>query len=310
MRPTGHPMTQPTTRPTSRPTTQPATTTAPVTTAPATAPAANVGEFLTADQIQRLKWAEFLDANATIWPTDRTRRHTTDRTTLSGPIEEMLQVRYRGPVLREFFDRMANTPGITGFTARDDRNRWMRQPMTYQVQQIRKLSGSAFEDRIEIINDPVVFRQFDRVLPTVIDTCSSCHGGSEAPIWRLRTSRPRSDANRYTNFLILNRVRVGKQRLVDRSRPEESLLLQFGLPPAEATRVHPRPIPVMFPGGKNDVRYQTILNWIQTLKMPEPRTGVSLPGYPEPPLPVIGMTSTTSQPSSPEIGTSTQPGNP
>jgi hypothetical protein len=247
------------------------------------------GEFLTPAQIQRLKWAEFLDADAVVPPIKplRSRADAAGRTSPNSLTEEFLKVRYEGKVLDEFFDLMSGTPD---FTSREDRAYLFRLPPTRQVQLIRKNSVSRFQNRIEIVNDPVVFRQFDRALPLVTSGCGTvaCHGGPNAQVWRLRTARTRPELNRYTNFLILNRVRDGNQLLVNRAKPEESLLLQYGLPPVEAVRPHPEPIPVMFPAGRNDVRYRTILGWIQSLRVPESRTGVTLPGYPEPPPPQIG----------------------
>jgi hypothetical protein len=249
------------------------------------------GEFLTPAQIQKLRFAEFLDARATPRPVIMGGGRRTVPTGRPGPgslAEEFLQVRYDGKVVDEFLDVMA---GLPDYNSRDARTRFLKAPATIQLQQIRQFTANQFENRIEIINNPLAFRQFEHILPTVTTGCGTlaCHGGPNAQVWRLRTARPRPEVNLYTNFLILNRVHRGNDRLVNREKPEESLLLQFGLSPVQAYVTHPEPLPkVMFPGGATDPQYRSILAWIQNLRVPEPRTGISLPGYPEPPPPQFG----------------------
>lgn len=245
------------------------------------------GEFLTPGQIQKLKWAEFLDVNSPVAVANGRGRAPVGRARPGNRHEEFLQVRYDGKVLDEFFELMSGTPG---FSSREDRGLLLRLSPTEQVQLIRRLTGDRFQSRIEIINDPLVFRQFQRVMPLVTNGCGSlsCHGGSDAQVWRWRTTRTRADQNLYTNFLILNRVLRGSQRLVNREKPEDSFLIQFALPRVQSYHPHPESIPILFPKGRDDVRYQTVMSWIQTLQMPEPRTGIVLPGYPEPPPPQFG----------------------
>lgn len=244
----------------------------------------NDGEFLTPLQIQRLKWAEFLDP-----PLVRSRGLNLPGARDREPVPaEFLQVRFDRKVRTEFLDLMSGHPD---FDSRDDRTAFLELPPTRQVQLIRQHTGDRFQKRIRIVNDPLVFQRFEqRVLPIVTDGCGSmmCHGGPEAEGWRLRTSRSRTDLNLYTNWLILNRARRGNQRLVNRAKPLDSLVLQYGLPLNQSTYQHPDDIPVAFPQGRQDPRYRRILAWIEMLEVPEPRTDVSLPGYPPPPAPRFG----------------------
>ena len=238
-------------------------------------------EFLTPAQIQKLKFAEFLDLSG-----GRPRQGETTRARGSTS-EEFLQVRYQGRVLEDF---LADMSGQQDFETRDQRNLFLELPPTRQLQILRQKSGTKYQNRIEIVNDPLVFRQFDKVLPLVLAGCgtTACHGGDKAEGWRLRTGRPATRANLYSNYLVLIRAHKGNQMVVNRAKPEDSLLLHFALPSGEAEFKHPEDIPPLFPQGRNDSRYRTFLTWIQTLQVPEPRTGVALPGYPEPPLPQIG----------------------
>lgn len=270
------------------------------------------GELLTRRQIQKLKFAEFLDAeefrpllpNREGARAPRLLRGRRGRPTVPVPPrvppgeritgrlpatmqEEFLQVRFDGEVLNDFLDRMSGAPD---FSTREDRVAFLTLSPTRQVQLIRQYTGNAFQERIQIVNDPLVFRQFERVLPIVMSGCgtTACHGGPGAEGWRLRTARPRTDLNLYTNFLILNRVQRDHRPLVNRGKPEDSLLVQYGLPPQMAAYQHPQEISPAFPSGFDDLRYQTVLTWIESLSLPAPRTGVELPGYPEPPPPQIG----------------------
>lgn len=268
------------------------------------------GELLTPEQIQKLKFAEFLGRQERRSPLPRATRRARPgqpapppppgvaRRTSQGLREEFLQVRFEGDVLNLFLDRMS---GHTDFSAREDRTAFLSLSPTRQTQLIREHTGNAYQDRINIINDPLVFRQFERVLPMVLSGCatSACHGGPQAQGWRLRTARPRTDLNLYSNFIVLSHSGRGNQRLIDRAKPQDSLLLQYGLPLRQATFQHPQVIPVVYPRGFDDVRYQTILTWIESLTIPEPRTGVTLPGYPEPPPPQIGGTPAPAQTAAP-----------
>ncbi len=249
------------------------------------------GELLTPKQIQKLKFAEFLNADQ-VRPALPVNGRAGE-----GLREEFLKVRFDGDVLNEFLDQMSGDPD---FDSKEDRTRFLLLPPTRQVQLIREHTADKYQNRIEILNDPLVFRQFERVLPMVMSGCgtTACHGGADAEGWRLRTARPKTDLNLYTNYLILSRTSKGNQRVINRPKPDESLLLQYGLPPQQATFQHPEPIPVLYPKGREDARYRTMLAWIRNLTVPEPRNGVTLPGYPEPPPPRIGGTANPTKPES------------
>lgn len=254
---------------------------------------ASDGEYLTPAQIQKLRFAEFMR------PTDDVfrlldeeedligRRDDDDKRMRTGP-REFLQVRFESGVLHDFLDQMAGHPDFSG---REARIRFMKLTPTQQLQLIRHHTGDKYAKRIAIGSDPLVIREFRKVLPIALAGCgtSACHGGPEAKGFRLRVGRPDTDANLYTNFMILNRVTKGKDRLVNRTKPEDSLLLEFGLPTRYAEKIHPVEIPELYPRGPEDPRYQTVIQWVEKLMVPMPRTGVSLPGYPEPPPPGTGI---------------------
>jgi hypothetical protein len=100
-----------------------------------------------------------------------------------------------------------------------------------------------------------------------------------------------SDAATYTNFYILQKYTKtfqstdsavfgrGDLRVIDRQHPEQSLLLQYGLPGSQAEYPHPD-VPGYKPvfHGKADPRFQLIQNWIgKALQPVEPDYGIDFP---------------------------------
>ncbi|MEM9019183.1 MAG: hypothetical protein AAGC44_01360 [Planctomycetota bacterium] len=81
-----------------------------------------------------------------------------------------------------------------------------------------------------------------------------------------RTRDRTRDRVSYTNFYILTQIRVGGVPMIDRDRPEESLILQWGLPREDAKFPAPE-VPNWEPYFRNteDQRYQLVVEWIKTL---------------------------------------------
>jgi len=254
------------------------------------------GEYLTPSQIQKLRFAEFLRPTEAVFrlldpqageDDEEEEEDEDDDAREDGP-REFMQVRFSPGVLHDFLDEMAGHPDFSG---REARIRFMKLTPTQQLQLIRHHTGDKYARRIEIASDPLVFKEFRKVQPVVMAGCatSACHGGPEAKGFRLRIGRPDTEANLYTNFMILNRVAKNKDRVINRTKPEDSLILEFGLPLRYAEKTHPVQIPELYPRGYDDPRYQLVLKWIEMLTIPMPRSGVSLPGYPEPPPPGAGI---------------------
>ena len=76
----------------------------------------------------------------------------------------------------------------------------------------------------------------------LMNNCSTsrCHGGSNSGRLRLLQTGAATDRVRYTNLLILDRFRTKEGvPLLDWEQPEQSLLVQYGLPRSETTTPHP-----------------------------------------------------------------------
>lgn len=150
-----------------------------------------------------------------------------------------------------------------------------------------------FAPDIFVRTDPQFMVDFQRkVWPKIRQSCAAatCHGG-EKPRAGLKFYNPPASSARvdYTNFLILVSFIKGNERLVDRSNPESSLLLNFMLPPeqSKAQLAHPKKFtPVL--KGKETADYKEVLAWISALAYPpvpdyhvewKPASGIRLEGF-------------------------------
>lgn len=172
---------------------------------------------------------------------------------------------------------------------------------------------------VRVMRDPMALADFrQQVQPILLAGCatSGCHGGEGAG--DLALIAPAGDeASAYTNFYLLQTYRRGEvlaadegrifdrsaaQRLINRVRPEQSLVLEYGLPPNVAEIDHPR-VAGFRPAfrSRQDPRYQQVLAWIRSLPPPEPDYGIALapaePTAAEPePAPVEPITAPVTQP--------------
>lgn len=100
----------------------------------------------------------------------------------------------------------------------------------------------------------------------------------------LITVAPNSEEAAYTNFLMLHRANQNGVKLIDRDRPDQSLLLQWGLPRDEATYPAPEDVKNWRPyfTGKDDERYVEMLQWVGSLYRPSPQYPIEYsPAAPE-----------------------------
>jgi hypothetical protein len=112
------------------------------------------------------------------------------------------------------------------------------------VRLLFRLRARELYPTIEVIGEPTALRLFrERVHDTwLMNNCSTsrCHGGSNSGRLRLLRDGSATDRVRYTNLLILDRfsTRDGEP-LLDWENPDQSLLIQYGLPRSETTTPHP-----------------------------------------------------------------------
>jgi hypothetical protein len=238
------------------------------------------------DDVYVIRWKELHDNEGT-WQANR-----------------RLNVKFSNNVLDTFEE---NKEGTQVYIAGDD-NAWTEKEL-FDPRAFGRLSRSeklffimanisrdntTYSRDINILGDPAFMEHFrEDIWPLIDNSCAqaSCHGGANAP-GGLRFLRPiRGSTSEtgtriyYTNFMTLS-AHGGEDglQLVDRVDVENSLLLQFGLPPTQARFKHPmvsgNEINAMF-DGKTDSDYELIFDWIQNeLHYPEPfyEIGFTVPG--------------------------------
>jgi hypothetical protein len=165
-----------------------------------------------------------------------------------------------------------------------------------------RLQARNLYDQVQVIDQPRAMRLFrDNVHRSYIQNyCATtrCHGGEQAGRLPLYNRRPNTEETVYTNFLILDRYRFPDGTpLINYQEPPESALIQLGLPREVSHHPHP-----LAPGGvtgadqwkpflrgKDDLRYQQMLEWIGAMYRPRPQYPVQYsPPVPEPVIPAPG----------------------
>ncbi len=130
---------------------------------------------------------------------------------------------------------------------------------------------STLRNDIIVKSDPKFMEEFrSTVWPMVRQNCatSTCHGGKKPHGGLLLFVGPRgNDKVDYTNFILMTGYVHRGRRLLDRSNPEKSLLLQHGLHRDHAQFRHPKKISPAFP-NRRDRQYRAIEDWIRKLSYP------------------------------------------
>lgn len=141
-------------------------------------------------------------------------------------------------------------------------------------------------DQIRVNTEPHsmnLFRQ--RVHDTwLMNNCatSRCHGGPEAGRFFLHRKNYKDERVRYTNFLILERLKIDPEwQLINYDKPEDSLILQYALPRNESRKPHPH-----VPGWTAAINasskrlHQDAIDWIKSMMSPRPEYPVQFEPVP------------------------------
>jgi hypothetical protein len=156
---------------------------------------------------------------------------------------------------------------------------------------ILKATGLKYADRIDLRGNPEVFMTYRRrVLPVIIKGCvrAGCHGGQDAQVFCFPAGSQNSDEFVYTSFALLDQMQTPAGPMIDRTLPEESALIRYMLPAEEGEELHPpvehgRVTPML--RSTRDARYQTLVEWISSLRTPHPDYELEyvFPAWLEPP---------------------------
>lgn len=157
---------------------------------------------------------------------------------------------------------------------------------------------------VRVVGEPGSILAYKRdVQPTVLQGCAAvgCHSAGSGGTFQLYNP-PEGDAASISNFYILqtyakNIPGSGNVPLIDRAHPEQSMLLEYGLPTEVAQFRHPQAAnwrPAF--RSRSDPKYLMILAWVRDALSPvPPRYDVSyaLPGAA---APTTAPTTATSRP--------------
>ncbi len=130
-------------------------------------------------------------------------------------------------------------------------------------------------------DDPPAMLTFKRQIHRqyVLAQCGECHGNGGAEGLFLTLDRPTSNPTVYSNFYSLTRVENARGRMLDRQRPEDSLLIQYGLPADEAKAPHPDVEgwrPAFYGDYTRSQQYRALVEWIgEELFNPAPNYGIN-----------------------------------
>jgi len=202
--------------------------------APAKSPAA--GRLLTPEEINLVKQAEWQEG------------------------QQIKSIKFENDVRRRYVAREGINPA--------DFN---RLPPYQQAWAILQHGTDDMKKDVILVGDPPVMFQFKKVQQQVLIACGNCHN-PDKPAGNFALHVPGSnEAELYTNFIILQKYHYYKTKdrdyvMINRERPEDSVLVQFALPPDIADPPHPQA--ANYHGvvrTRNDVKYKTMVDWISAL---------------------------------------------
>jgi hypothetical protein len=122
------------------------------------------------------------------------------------------------------------------------------------------------------------------VEPYVLQNCATaaCHAGDKAGNFKLyRPGAGTPEQVLYTNFYILAMYTNKDGKMIDHDKPDQSLLLQYGMVKAAAVIPHPGKAEVRYFTDRNDPKFKAMSDWInKQLRFPRPNYGIvyELPG--------------------------------
>jgi len=181
-------------------------------------------------------------------------------------------------------DFLLEMSGHEDFREEATKRDFMKLTPAQKVHYIAKYTGPKFADRVDIRSDPEVFTEFRRnVLPFIIRGCATggCHNSmtKEAYGFRLFKDPKRSPATMYANFVVLSDYANESGMMINRNAPQNSLLANYLLEADQVSVENRHPGDVKYrPPFKNrkNPRYQRVLDWMASLKIPQEDYGVRL----------------------------------
>jgi hypothetical protein len=174
--------------------------------------------------------------------------------------EKGVRIRLQNDVKRRFLSRSDIPPA-----------QFNKMDAVDQAWEIKKKGSPELFNDVRLTNDPPSMQEYrTQVQRTVLASCATaaCHGGGAGSDRFSLHPKADHESEAYANFITLSNFRYTPKKgpeasMIDRNRPEDSLLIQFGLPPDVASMPHPdvqgwRPV---F-RTRNDPKLRAIVHWI------------------------------------------------
>ena len=170
---------------------------------------------------------------------------------------------------------------------RAEQARFRVLPGREQLAKLFELKARRYYPQVNVRGDPDEMRLFRTSIHQryILNYCGTnrCHGGEDFGGLSFVKASPNSEATAYTNFFILHAFETPRWYMIDRSTPEDSLLLQFGMDRRLARAQHPdvdgwRP---RFADTESN-EYRRIREWIGSLQRPTPNYGIVMTSAPSP----------------------------
>jgi hypothetical protein len=185
--------------------------------------------------------------------------------------DDRVVIKYRNEVIERFIRRMEGFAEFEQQKFSDTFRGWSDLRQTRYI--LRELDNpqAALARDILIETDPQFMVDFrSRIWPLIARQCASanCHGGNRVVgNLRLFSVAGRNERIDYTNFALLDGYVKRGARMIDRDRPEKSLLLQYTLPEDQAQHKHPTKLTPVFP-SRRSAAYRRVEEWINDLNGP------------------------------------------
>lgn len=181
-------------------------------------------------------------------------------------------------------DFLLEMEGHKDFLGEPSRREFRKLTPPQKLHYIAKYQGDAFIDRVKIESDPEVLLEFrKRILPTVLRGCatSGCHNMSydESARFGLYKDPKKLNEKIYANFVLLSELQYDGMSVINRTQPDNSLLLTYMLPAKEVKESmrHPGAVELKPIFQSRAVpNYKRIERWIASLRQPAPSYGVSM----------------------------------
>lgn len=181
-------------------------------------------------------------------------------------MESKPSVRVPSDTLDKLFKDYASKSGVP--KGRTEQRLFRGKKGYEQLQLIFDLQARDLYNEVVVLEDPEALIEYRRnINPNYVARYFRQHFGSgQIPGLSLLGNRPNAIDEVYTNFYLLSTATQNGLPLIDRSAPDQSLLLQWGLPREFAT--HPAPEAEgwrPFFSGLEDPTYQRYVDWIDSL---------------------------------------------